>query len=84
MNGKIVLDYSARAEPLTIADLKRDNDQLYAADLEVDRVVLWEHQLDYLIKGLPVAPCLHRGESIWGIPLTVKKNIMGFVIAVER
>lgn len=86
MNGKIVLDYTDRSEPLTVADLKADDDRLHIEDFRVERYILWEHQLEHLIKtaGGPVAPSVRRGEYIWGVPLTIKRRVLGLDILVAR
>lgn len=78
MNGEIVLDYTTRAEPLTIGDIKADDDRMFAADLTVSRIVIWEHQWKHLVEEAGgwgrVALHLVRGERIWSIPISIRKR----------
>jgi hypothetical protein len=86
MNGKVTIDYTDRSEPLTIGDIKADDDRLHLEDIRVERYILREHQLDHLIKAAPgpVAPSVRRGEYIWGVPLTIKRRVLGLDILVAR
>jgi hypothetical protein len=53
MNGKVLLSYLHRAEPLSLADVRADlSDVSYRA--RADEIVLWEHQLDWLAKQVRV------------------------------
>jgi hypothetical protein len=72
----LALDYTTRARPLTIGDVKHDVDEFYVKYLmEVDKIIMWQHQLDWLVKatGQTVAPHLEAGIRIWAIPLEVRK-----------
>lgn len=75
-----VLSYERYAMPLTITRIKADLDDAFVDNKpEVDVIVMWEHQLDWLLKVLDIgveygaSPSLRSGASIWGIPLEVLK-----------
>jgi len=76
MNGEIVLDYTTRAEPLTIGDIKADNNRLFGADLTCERIILWEHQWKHIVEdaggAAKVALQLVKGERVWGIPISIR------------
>lgn len=75
-----VLSYEHYAPPLTIDKIKADLDDAFVDNKpEVDVIVMWEHQLDWLLKVLDssveygASPSLRSGASIWGIPLEMLK-----------
>jgi hypothetical protein len=79
MNGKptVVLRLTEVAEPVTYDNILHWCDDLFEDNIDVERIVLWEHQHDYLIKQLSqkhadIAPNLANGTRIWGIPLTIR------------
>lgn len=82
----ITLDFTEIAEPVTIGLVKDWCDRLYEGDLEVGRVILWEHQLDWIVKDAGgeqhCADHLVRGARIWGIPLTIRKKVFGLTVEV--
>lgn len=91
MNGKVettekqveyicVLSYTHYAPPLTLGKVKEDLDDAYLEEKQIDKIVMWGHQLDWIIKnipseyhGAPPSASLTSGTSLWGIPLAVLK-----------
>lgn len=77
MNGKLTvraikLDYTNIAAPLTFKQIREDLDELHAKfDEEPEELVLWEHQVDWLVKR-------ERG----GAPLE-QRNVFGFAVGLD-
>lgn len=84
MIAEQTLDYTHVAVPLTIDDIHRDIDACCSDGLsDVDKIVMWVHQWEYLIKGYislmkkyatPAAgrPGWSDGELL-GVPVEVLK-----------
>lgn len=75
---KMIFDYTEQTAPVTIRAVRDDVDDLYSHSggvLVPDKIVMWEYQLDWLIKdaGGQVASRLMAGEYIWSILLEVRK-----------
>lgn len=74
----LAFDYTEQAAPVTLAQIKADYDDFYARFMMApDKVIVWEHQLDWLIKQVggveKVAAHLAAGIRVWDIPLEVRK-----------
>ncbi len=76
---KIALDYTEYAKPVTIELVRRGADAFYvlSGGGSPNKIILWEHQLHWLVKDAEenigiVAPHVKRGERLWSIPLEVR------------
>lgn len=78
MKATLTLDYTPVAEPVSVGDVKFDVDACWCNDMEPHKVILWQHQLDWMVKEVGgrelVAGTLAKGEHIWGIPLEVRQS----------
>lgn len=76
-----VLDYTTIAQPLHLDQIQKDITALSEEDKYPEKIEMWEHQWDYLIKGIDNTGSYLYGKpnenvgykSIWGIPVMVLK-----------
>lgn len=77
MNGEMIirairLDYTDVATPLTFKQIREDLDELHAKfDEKPEELILWEHQIDWLVKNERAAVPLER------------LNAFGFSVGVD-
>lgn len=78
---EVILDYTLYAPPLTLTQIKEDADDIWRDKASaVDKIVLWQHQLDWIVKSAVVrygpgaaAGDMGAARAIWEIPLEVRE-----------
>lgn len=62
--GRHVLDYTRVARPLDLGDIRQDAYELRDCLRGVDEIVLWQHQLDWLVKKQRMVNYLEKPSMV--------------------
>lgn len=80
-----VLDFTDVAIPLTFDEIHADiNQVLVEYSVNPEKIVLWQHQWDWLTKSIPTTlrevqvfqestPLAPRPSTIWGVPIEIRE-----------